>query len=110
MVLGTQQRRLREAKKISRHAAGYAIRASDAKISRLELGRVGFKQRDVADLLTVYEVTDPREREAYLTLAQEASSPGWWNRFNDVLPAWFETYVGLGQAAAVIRSYEVQFR
>ncbi|MEU6237905.1 hypothetical protein ABZ885_33485, partial [Kitasatospora sp. NPDC047058] len=29
--------------------------------------------------------------------------------FNDVLPGWFQTYVGLEEAAALIRTYEVQF-
>ncbi|GAA5167557.1 helix-turn-helix transcriptional regulator [Pseudonocardia eucalypti] len=109
LMLGAQLRRLREARGISRQDAGYSIRASDAKISRLELGRVGYKQRDVADLLTLYGVEDEREREAFLTLAQQASSPGWWNKYSDVLPAWFEMYVGLEQAASVIRSYQVQF-
>ncbi|MBO0874542.1 MAG: helix-turn-helix domain-containing protein [Pseudonocardia sp.] len=109
IVLGTQLRRLREAKGITRQTAGYTIRASDAKISRLELGRVGYKQRDVADLLTLYGVTDEQEREAFLTLAHEASSPGWWHKYSDVLPNWFEMYIGLEQAAAVIRTYQVQF-
>lgn len=54
IVLGTQLRRLREASGISREAAGEAIRASHAKISRLELGRVGFKERDIVDLLALY--------------------------------------------------------
>ena len=57
IVLGTQLRRLREAAGITREEAGHAIRASHAKISRLELGRVGFKERDVVDLLTLYGVT-----------------------------------------------------
>ncbi|MDQ3886908.1 MAG: helix-turn-helix domain-containing protein [Actinomycetota bacterium] len=109
MVVGTQLRRLREAKGISRQAAGYAIRASEAKISRLELGRVGYKQRDVADLLTLYGVDDPQEREVFLGLAHGASSPGWWYKYNDVLPSWFEMYLGLEQVASVIRNYEVQF-
>ena len=56
MVLGSQLRRLREAKGISREDAGYAIRGSGSKISRVELGRVSFKERDVADLLTLYGV------------------------------------------------------
>jgi hypothetical protein len=109
IALGTQLRRLREAKGISRATAGYAIRASDAKISRLELGRVGYKQRDVADLLTLYGVTDEQQREALLTLADQASSQGWWHKYADVLPNWFEMYVGLEQAASVIRTYQVQF-
>jgi transcriptional regulator with XRE-family HTH domain len=109
IALGTQLRRLREAKGITRQTAGYTIRASDAKISRLELGRVGFKQRDVADLLTLYGVTDERKREALLTLAHQANSPGWWHKYGDVLPNWFEMYIGLEQAASVIRTYQVQF-
>jgi len=109
IVLGSQLRRLREAQGISRQVAGHAIRASDAKISRLESGRVGYKQRDVADLLTLYRVVDAQERDAFLTLADQASTPGWLHKYSDVLPSWFEMYVGLEQAAAVIRNYDVQF-
>lgn len=109
ILLGSQLRRLREAKGITRQTAGYTIRASDAKMSRLELGRVGFKQRDVADLLTLYGVVDEREREAYLSLARQANSPGWWQKYSEVLPSWFEMYIGLEQAASVIRTYQVQF-
>ncbi|GAA5068407.1 helix-turn-helix transcriptional regulator [Thermocatellispora tengchongensis] len=109
MLLGTQLRRLRVAKGISREDAGHAIRGSHAKISRLELGRVSFKERDVADLLTLYGVLDPEERAPLLALARQANTPGWWHKYNDLLPAWFEVYVGLEEAATTIRSYEIQF-
>ncbi|MGH3776919.1 MAG: helix-turn-helix domain-containing protein [Pseudonocardiaceae bacterium] len=109
IALGTQLRRLREARGITREAAGEAIRASHAKISRLELGRVGFKARDVADLLTLYSVTDEHQRDAFLTLVRHANEPGWWRQYGDVLSSWFETYLGLEQASSVIRTYEVQF-
>src|SRR3954463_9289599 len=108
-LLGAQLRRLRERQGITREEAGYAIRASGSKMSRLELGRVGFKERDVADLLTLYGVTDETDRSTLLALAQDANSPGWWHRYGDVLPNWFETYVGLEEAAALIRTYELQF-
>jgi transcriptional regulator with XRE-family HTH domain len=109
MVLGTQLRRLREASGISAHDAGYAIRATHSKISRMELGRVSFRERDVADLLTMYGVTDEEERAAFLSLTREASIPGWWHDSADILPGWFESFIGLEEAAAVIRSYQVQF-
>jgi transcriptional regulator with XRE-family HTH domain len=109
MTLGGQLRRLRESRGISREQAGEAIRGSHAKISRLELGRVGFKERDIADLLTLYAVTDPDEREAFLALARQANSPGWWHRYGDLLPGWFEVYLGLEQSASVLRCYEGQF-
>lgn len=109
ILLGAQLRRLREAKGISREDAGYAIRASDSKISRLELGRVSFRERDVSDLLSLYGVRDEAERAKALALARRASRNGWWHRYNDVLPKWFENYIGLEEAASRIRSYEVQF-
>ena len=109
ILLGAQLRRLREAKRISLEEAGNVIRASHSKISRLETGRVGFKDRDVADLLTLYGVVDEKERDALRTLASRANSPGWWHDYSDVLPHWFEAYVGLEEAASQIRAYEVQF-
>ncbi|MGH4025797.1 MAG: helix-turn-helix domain-containing protein [Pseudonocardiaceae bacterium] len=109
ITLGAQLRRLREANGISREAAGEAIRGSHAKISRLELGRVGFKERDVVDLLTLYGIDDEQEREVFLGLARQANAPGWWHQYGDLLPPWFETYLGLEQACAVIRTYEPQF-
>jgi hypothetical protein len=109
MLLGAHLRRLREAEGVSRETAGWEIRASESKISRMELGRVSFKERDVADLLTLYGVTDEEEREAWLTLARQANTPGWWQREGDILPGWFQPYLGLESAAVLIRTYEVQF-
>lgn len=109
MLLGSHLRRLRESQGITREKAGYSIRSSESKISRMELGRVSFKTRDVEDLLTLYGVTDETERTSLLSLAKEANVAGWWHSYSDVLPSWFPTYVGLEAAAHLIRSYEVQF-
>jgi hypothetical protein len=109
MLLGAQLRRLREARGISREEAGYAIRGSESKISRMELGRVGFKERDVLDLLTLYGITEEREREEALVLTRDANTPGWWHRYSDLLPSWLQNFLGLETAAVLIRSYEVQF-
>jgi len=108
IVLGNQLRQLREASGVTTGAAGHAIRASHAKISRMELGRVGFKERDVADLLTLYGITDEQERESFLALARQSNVPGWWHHYSDILPNWFEMYLGLEQASSVIRTYEPQ--
>jgi len=70
---------------------------------------VGFKDRDITDLLTLYGVTDEEERETLRSLARRANAPGWWHDYNDVLPHWFEAYVGLEEVAIQIREYEVQF-
>src|SRR6266496_3908367 len=89
MLVGSQLRRLRVQSGISREEAGARIRASEWKIHRLENGQVGFKERDVVDLLSLYGVTDRAEI--------------------DVLPQWFRAYVDLEQAATLIRAYEGQF-
>jgi hypothetical protein len=109
MMLGSHLRRLRERAGVSRTDAGWAIRASESKISRLELGRVGFKERDVEDLLSLYGVDEARERDRLLELAREANSRGWWHRYGDVTPDWFDAYLGLEAAAELIRTYEIQF-
>jgi transcriptional regulator with XRE-family HTH domain len=108
IMLGGQLRRLREAKRITLEDAGYVIRASGSKMSRLETGRVGFKSRDIADLLTLYGVTDEQERETLQELARKASAMGWWHDYADVMPAWLEPYIGLEQAASSIRCHEMQ--
>lgn len=109
IVLGAQLRRLREQRHITLEEAGRALRASHSKVSRMECGRVSFRARDVADLLTLYGVADGDERQTLLALVERANLPGWWHNYNDVLPNWFETYVGLEESATGIRNYEVQF-
>ena len=106
--LGARLRRLRQARGISREAAGWEIRGSESKISRMELGRVPFKERDVADLLALYGVGE-QESSALLSLARRASAPAWWRQFGEIVPSWYLSYLGLEDAASLIRSYETQF-
>src|SRR5215468_4604527 len=109
MMLGNQLHQLREAAGVTTEQAGYEIRASRSKISRMENGRVSFKERDVADLLTLYGITDEQVRGSMLSLARQANTPGWWSKYGDVLADWFEAYLGLEAAASVIRTFELQF-
>jgi transcriptional regulator with XRE-family HTH domain len=109
LVLGGHLRRLREEAGMTTERAALSIRGSHSKISRMEHGRVGFKERDIADLLTLYGVIAGAEREALLNLARGANTPGWWQNYTDILPHWVEPYFGLEAAATSIREYELQF-
>ena len=109
ILLGTQLRRLREGRGITAHEAALAIRGSESKISRIELGRNAVREVDIADLLNLYGITDSAEREQLLTLASQANRQGWWHRYQDVLPAWFQSYIGLEESAESIRSFDTQF-
>lgn len=109
LLLGAQLRRLRESQGISARDAARAIRGSESKISRIELGRNAVREIDIADLLTLYGIADKAEREQLLSLASRANQPGWWHRYHDVLPPWFQAYIGLEESAQSIRSYNAQF-
>lgn len=109
IMLGARLRRLREAAEVSRAEAGFAIRSSESKISRLELGRVSFKPRDVTDLLTMYGVTDLEKREAFLEMVKRSNEPGWWHRYIDLVADWFQDYLGLEESASRIQTWEQQF-
>jgi Domain of unknown function (DUF5753)/Helix-turn-helix domain len=108
MLLGAQLRRMRTEAGITREQAGEAIRGSEWKIHRLENGQTGYKERDIADLVALYGVTDPVEIANFITMAREANQPGWWNAYSDVLPQWFRAYVDLEAVAAQVRTYEGQ--
>lgn len=108
ITLGRRLREMREYRRVTREAAGDAIRGSAAKISRLELGRVGFKERDVSDLLRLYGAAED-EAAQLLKMVRTANQPPWWRAYGDLLPPWFETFLGLEQAATMIRSFECQF-
>jgi transcriptional regulator with XRE-family HTH domain len=108
VLIGTYLRRLREDADVTRDRAAYEIRASPSKISRMELGRVSFRLRDVEDLMVMYGVTDEDEIERIQNLCRDANRPSRWHRYNDYLPDWFSNYLDMEGAASMIRTYEVQ--
>jgi hypothetical protein len=109
MMLGSHLRRFREAADVTSERAAYVIRASRSKISRMENGRVGFKERDVTDLLALYGVSNEKTRATMVSLARQSNDSGWWSKYDDVTADWFEDYLGLEAAASVIRTFELQF-
>jgi len=109
LLAGRTLRRIRERRGLSREDAGQAIGIPGPEIIRLEEGRSGFMMRDVVGLCALYGVGDQTERVMLLELARWGNSPEWWHPYRDVIPPWFEQYLGLEQAASVIRCYEAQF-
>jgi transcriptional regulator with XRE-family HTH domain len=105
--LGIDLRRMREESNLTCEQAGDHLDCSASKISRIETARVPARPLDVQALCQLYGATE--EQTANLvTLARESKNQGWWQRYDDVLPGWFETYVGLESEAAAIRTYEME--
>ncbi|MFD5032320.1 helix-turn-helix domain-containing protein [Streptomyces sp. NPDC058220] len=108
LVLSRQLRALREQAGLSREQAGKLLHITAATIRRMETAEVGLKIPYVQILLPAYGVSDA-DCEVFLRLADEATEPGWWQRFHDILPNWFSGYVSLEEAATTIRTYEPHF-
>ncbi|MGH3322306.1 MAG: helix-turn-helix domain-containing protein [Streptosporangiaceae bacterium] len=106
--LAAELRRLREGKGFTIQQVAERIDCTGSKISRIETARVTVHPRDVRDLLNVYGVIGQR-REALVTLARQARQKGWWRSYSDVVPSWFESFVGLESEASSMRTYETQF-
>ena len=108
MILARQLQALREKAGMSYEQAAEAIYSSEWTIRRMERAEGGLKPLTVKSLLTAYGVTDPGEIDAFVGLARDASKPGWWHSYDDVLPPWFRIAVGLEESASLIRAYEPQ--
>ncbi len=108
VVLGKRLQELREAAGLGRDEAARVLRVAPATVRRMETAEVALKIPYVQVLLETYGVPE-NEASAFVTLAEEANQPGWWQRFHDVLPDWFSLYVSLEGAARIVRSYEPHF-
>lgn len=106
MMLGRQLQALREKAGMSYDEAAEAVYVSPYTIRRMEKAEGALKPLTVKTLLMTYGITDVREIDAFLSLARDASKPGWWHSYDDVLPSWFRTFIGLEEAATLIRGYE----
>jgi hypothetical protein len=76
-------------------------------MSRIETARASARPAIVRGLLTLYGVHGD-EAEAIVKVAKEATQRGWWYSYRDVIPDWFETYIGFESEASLIQTYQSQ--
>ncbi|MEV5712134.1 helix-turn-helix transcriptional regulator [Actinoallomurus sp. NPDC052274] len=101
-------RRLREGANLTLEQASEHLECSPTKLSRMETARTPLHPRDVRDLLDLYGVTDEKVRETLTGLARDSRKKGWWQGYDDVLPAEYSIYLGLETAAFSIEVYRSQ--
>lgn len=97
--VGGVLRALREGAKLSNDDASKRAGISTAKLSRLESGHNVVAVKDVKALLSAYKA-DKATKERVVGLAHAAEQHGWWHEFDDVLPADFDLYLSVEEAAA----------
>ncbi|MET7454077.1 helix-turn-helix transcriptional regulator [Streptomyces sp. NPDC005574] len=111
MLVGVQLAGFREDSGLAQDQAARALGFSAAKLSRIESGkgRRPPAEADVQALLRLYG-TEDYEASVLLKLLQRAGEPGWWQRYDKrLMPEWFDRLVGLQEAAAAIRTFEIQY-
>jgi transcriptional regulator with XRE-family HTH domain len=102
--VGRLLRQLREQAGISLMAAASELEFSRARMYRIENGEVPVRKHDVIAMCSVYAAPG-HMTEVLIGLAQESKAKGWWHAYGDVVPAWFELYVGMEQAVSRLRSF-----
>ncbi|WP_217237950.1 helix-turn-helix transcriptional regulator [Streptomyces sp. AC555_RSS877] len=111
MLVGVQLAGFREDAGFAQEQAARALGFSAAKLSRIESGkgRRPPADSDVRALLELYG-TEDYEASVLLKLLERAGEPGWWQRYDKrLMPEWFDRLVGLQEAAAAIRTFEIQY-
>src|SRR5687768_16931394 len=111
MLVGVQLAGFRDDAGLSQDQAARSVGFSAAKLSRIESGkgRRPPTEADVRALLKLYG-TDGYEASVLLKLLLRAGEPGWWQRYDKrLMPEWFDRLVGLQEAAATIRTFEIQY-
>jgi transcriptional regulator with XRE-family HTH domain len=103
--LGRLLKQLREQAGFSLMAAAEELEFSRARMYRVEGGEVSLRRVDVLAMCRFYSANE-QITEVLVGLARESKAKGWWHAYGDVVPGWFELYVGMETAASRLRQYE----
>src|SRR5690242_12104889 len=104
--IAAELKRLREERGLTLDHAARELGVARSTMSRVENAQVSVRPGDVRTLLELYKL-EPADIDALVQVARDARQRGWWQTYSDVLPSWFEVYVGLEQAASEISTFEV---
>ncbi len=103
--LGRYLRDLRNSSRLTVRAAAKELEWSEAKIWRIETGQTALRSLDVEAMCKIYGAS-PDTTEGLMGLAKETKARGWWHSYGDVIPEYFDVYIGLEEAASQISWYE----
>jgi transcriptional regulator with XRE-family HTH domain len=104
--LGSELRKLRDASSLKLEEVAAELGVAPSTLSRIETGKAPTKSAYLNQMLEMYGVTDPAQRQVLVDMAREGHRKGWWAAYDDVLPSGFDIFVGLEAETTGIRSYE----
>jgi transcriptional regulator with XRE-family HTH domain len=103
--LGRYLRDLRVAAGLTARAAARELERSEPTLWRIENGHTATRSLDVEQMCRLYGA-DQDTTKALMSLAKETRARGWWQAYGDVVPDYFDLYIGLEAAATRIDWYE----
>lgn len=81
--LGEKLRELRAAKKMSLRVAGEYLQRDASTMSRYENGEYPLRRADLVALMTLYDVSDPKERAGLEQICEDSWQRDWWDQRRD---------------------------
>ena len=93
--LGTELRKLRESNGFKLEEVAAQLGVAPSTLSRIETGKAPTKSAYLNQMLEMYGVIEPGQRQVLVDMAREGHRKGWWAAYDDVLPSGFDIYVGL---------------
>src|SRR3984957_12443568 len=103
--LGRYLRELRGSAGLTVRAAAKELERSEPTLWRIESGLVSVRSLDVEQKCRLYGATADMTK-ALMARARETKAKGWWQTYGDVVPEWFDLFVGLEAAATRMAEYE----
>lgn len=103
--LGRYLRELRGSAGLTVRAAAKQLERSEPTIWRIESGLVAVRSVETEVMCRLYGATEDMTK-ALMALARETKAKGWWQTYGDVVPEWFDLFVGLEAAATRVAEYE----
>jgi transcriptional regulator with XRE-family HTH domain len=103
--LGRYLRGLRVEAGLTVRAAAKELERSEPTLWRMESGQVAVRSLDVEQMCRLYGAKEEMTK-ALMALARETKAKGWWQTYGDVVPEWFDLFVGLEAAATKLDEYE----
>lgn len=104
--LGESLRELRKRSKLSLKYAGKFLQRDASTMSRYESGEFPVRRVDLLELLSLYGVSDEKQRDNLLELCEESWRKGWWDQHRDDLNADFINIPWLESRASQICAYQ----
>lgn len=104
-LIGNELRDHRERARKKGTEAAKVLGCTSGKISQIEGGMYRQRPNEVAILLGFYGA-DRADIDRLVALAGQDDESTWWGAWTDVVPDWFQTFVGLERLAATEFTYE----